>query len=97
MFTSFADGTEFIPGTVGLNNLKNTVDESDPSNRHCALHSCQAYLNVIIQALSCVTELRNFFLLPEVCPRRNSWCGAEHVVELQALQEPAGSEVRRAA
>ncbi|EKX53782.1 hypothetical protein GUITHDRAFT_100752 [Guillardia theta CCMP2712] len=42
------DGTEFIPGTVGLNNLKNT-----------------AYLNVIIQALSCVTELRNFFLLPE--------------------------------
>ena len=41
------DGTEFIPGTVGLNNLKNT-----------------AYMNVVIQALSCVSDLRDFFLLP---------------------------------
>jgi len=41
------DGTEFIPGTVGLNNLKNT-----------------AYLNVIIQALTCVSDLRDYFLLP---------------------------------
>lgn len=42
------DGTEFIPGTVGLNNLKNT-----------------AYINVVVQALLCVSDLRNFFLLPE--------------------------------
>mmetsp|Transcript_34667 Transcript_34667/g.55952 ORF Transcript_34667/g.55952 Transcript_34667/m.55952 type:complete len:593 (+) Transcript_34667:79-1857(+) len=42
------DGTEFIPGTVGLNNLKNT-----------------AYINVVVQALTCVAELRDFFLLPE--------------------------------
>lgn len=41
------DGTEFIPGTVGLNNLKNT-----------------AYINVVVQALTCVAELRDFFLLP---------------------------------
>jgi hypothetical protein len=42
------DGTEFIPGTVGLNNLKNT-----------------AYINVVVQALNCVAELRDFFLIPE--------------------------------
>jgi U4/U6.U5 tri-snRNP-associated protein 2 len=42
------DGTEFIPGTVGLNNLKNT-----------------AYINVVVQALNCVGELRDFFLIPE--------------------------------
>ena len=41
------DGTEFIPGTVGLNNLKNT-----------------AYINVVVLALLCVSDLRNFFLLP---------------------------------
>ena len=41
------DGTEFIPGTVGLNNLKNT-----------------AYINVVVQALMAVSELRDFFLLP---------------------------------
>ena len=35
------DGTEFIPGTVGLNNLKNT-----------------AYINVVVLALLCVSDLR---------------------------------------
>lgn len=42
------DGTEYIPGTVGLNNLKDT-----------------AYINVIIQAVTCVADLRDFFLLPD--------------------------------
>ncbi|KAJ1480789.1 hypothetical protein T484DRAFT_1809438 [Baffinella frigidus] len=39
--------SQYIPGTVGLNNLKNT-----------------AYLNVIVQSLSCVGDLRHFFLIP---------------------------------
>lgn len=39
------DGTEFIPGCIGLNNIKRTD-----------------YANVIIQALSRIENLRNYFL-----------------------------------
>jgi U4/U6.U5 tri-snRNP-associated protein 2 len=39
------DGSEYIPGCIGLNNIKKTD-----------------YVNVIIQALSRVPSLRNFFL-----------------------------------
>ena len=40
------EGTEFTPGFVGLNNLKNT-----------------SFANVIIQLLSTVKPLRDFYLL----------------------------------
>jgi U4/U6.U5 tri-snRNP-associated protein 2 len=42
------DGSEFLPGSIGLNNIKRTD-----------------YVNVIIQALSRVTTIRNFFLVYE--------------------------------
>lgn len=42
------DGTEYMPGLVGLNNMKNND-----------------YANVIIQILSRVTPIRDFFLIPK--------------------------------
>ncbi|XP_060215387.1 uncharacterized protein LOC132642138 [Lycium barbarum] len=43
------DGSDYLPGTVGLNNIKEKTD----------------FVNVAIQSLMRVTPLRNFFLIPE--------------------------------
>ncbi|KAK1443627.1 ubiquitin carboxyl-terminal hydrolase like protein [Babesia gibsoni] len=43
------DGTDFIPGCIGLNNLKKTD-----------------FFNVVIQALCCISTIRNYLLLLDV-------------------------------
>ncbi|OMO97382.1 Peptidase C19, ubiquitin carboxyl-terminal hydrolase 2 [Corchorus olitorius] len=43
------DGSDYLPGMVGLNNIQKTSD----------------FVNVTIQSLMRVTPLRNFFLIPE--------------------------------
>jgi len=48
VYSRGVDGSDYMPGLIGLNNIKNTD-----------------YVNVVVQDLSRVPPLRDFFLLPE--------------------------------
>jgi len=47
VYSRGVDGSDYMPGLIGLNNIKNTD-----------------YVNVVVQSLSRVPPLRDFFLLP---------------------------------
>jgi U4/U6.U5 tri-snRNP-associated protein 2 len=48
VYSRGVDGSDYMPGLIGLNNIKNTD-----------------YVNVVVQSLSRVPPVRDFFLLPE--------------------------------